>query len=166
MPVTEPQKNLILDWTRKIHTLEYAHRYASMTKERLNLYLGIPSIVISSLIGAQVSVPWQNNGVTQIIVAIGASIVAVLTGLLTFLKPSEVAEKHRTSSTTYEDLRHRLEILLTFNNTDETDVMGKLNQFKAEWDRLETPNVSNSNWSKAKKQVSSLGAYPQSLKLF
>jgi hypothetical protein len=162
MPSNKRQR-LLLDWTRKIHTLEYAHRYASMAKERLNLWLGIPAVITSAAIGAQVSTPWQQEQVTQVLVAVGGIVVAILVGLQTFLKPSEMAEKHRSASAVYEDLRHRLELLLT--KDDVSKLEQELNLFKAEWDRLETPNVSDKSWHKAKNRVSELGTYPASFQL-
>lgn len=169
MPISEQQKKLILDWTRKIHTLEYAHRYESLSKDSLNLWLGVPSIIIASLLSAisSLSIPECPSFKTFLVFigSIGACAVAVMAGLQTFLKPSELAEKHRFCSTIYEDLRHRLELLLLSNNSDSTQLTEKLNQLKAEWDRLHTPNVSASNWTKAKQQVTSLKTYPESLKV-
>lgn len=165
MAISEQQKNLALDWTRKIHTLEYAHRYESLDKQNLNLAFGIPAIIISALISTKILNLTGQSECTQIITGAGAAIVAILTGLQTFLKPGEIAEKHRTSSVTYEDLRHRLEILLATDNLDSATLLDKLNQLKAEWSRLHTPNVSTKNWLKAKAQVKSLEAYPATFKL-
>jgi hypothetical protein len=165
MDSSEKRRLLILDWTRKIHTLEYAHRYASVTKDRLNLLLGVPAVIISSSIGAQVSAPWHNQQAAQFVVAIGATVVAIMVGLLTFFKPSEVAEKHRSASAAYEDLRHRLEFLLTFDETDDDEIRKRIEQFKAEWDRFQTPNVPDKMWRRAKTRVSELGTYPESLRL-
>jgi hypothetical protein len=169
MAISEQQKKLILDWTRKIHTLEYAHRYESLSKDSLNLWLGLPSIIIASLLGAisSLSLPECPSFKTFLVFigCIGACAVAVMAGLQTFLKPSELAEKHRFCSTIYEDLRHRLELLLLSDNFDSSQLTEKLNQLKAEWDRLHTPNVSASNWTKAKQQVTSLKTYPESLKV-
>ena len=169
MAISEQQKKLILDWTRKIHTLEYAHRYESLSKDGLNLWLGVPSIIIASLIGAMSSLSLPEcPGLKSFLVfvaSLGACAVAVMAGLQTFLKPSELAEKHRFCSTIYEDFRHRLELLLLFDNSDSAQLTEKLNQLKAEWDRLHTPNVSANNWTKAKKQVTSLKTYPEALKV-
>jgi hypothetical protein len=169
MPVSNQQKKLLLDWTRKIHTLEYAHRYESLSKEDLNLYLGIPSIVIASIIGAITSLSLPKYPSIEVFIdfmtGLGACAVAVLTGLQTFLKPSELAEKHRFCSTIYEDLRHRLELLLMSDSTDVARLDESLNQLKAEWDRLHTPNVSSNSWTKAKQQVTSLQTYPAALKV-
>lgn len=165
MDLDAPQKRLVLDWMRKLHTLEYAHRYASVSNDRLNLLLGVPAVVVSGLIAAQVSTPWQQETITQIAVAVGASLVAVLVGLQTFFKPTEIAEKHRSASSAYEDLRHRLELLLVFDGEHKNEISHKLEQLKAEWDRFETPNVSHKAWSRAKARVAEVGTYPGSLRI-
>lgn len=165
MSLTEPQRALVLDWTRKLHTLEYAHRYASVSRERQNLFLGVPAVVLSGVIGAQVSTPWQADPRVQSGIAIAATLVAVLVGLQTFFKPTEIAEKHRSASATYEDFRHRLELLLVFESTASADLAKKLEQLKAEWDRLETPNVSKGAWKSAKARVAEVGTYPERLQL-
>lgn len=169
MAISEQQKKLILDWTRKIHTLEYAHRYESLSKDSLNLWLGVPSIIIAALISALPSLALPSFSEFKpylvFIGSIGACAVAVMGGLQTFLKPSELAEKHRFYSTIYEDLRHRLELLLLSDNSNSEQLTEKLNLLKAEWDRLHTPNVSTINWTKAKQQVTSLKTYPEALKV-
>lgn len=169
MAISEQQKKLILDWTRKIHTLEYAHRYESLSKDSLNLWLGVPSIIIAALISALPSLALPSfpefKSYLVFIGSIGACAVAVMGGLQTFIKPSELAEKHRFYSTIYEDLRHRLELILLSDNSSSEQLTEKLNQLKAEWDRLHTPNVSAINWAKAKQQVTRLKTYPEALKI-
>jgi hypothetical protein len=165
MEITNEQKRLVLDWMRKIHTLEYAHRYASIDKDKLNYKLGLPATIISGLIGVQIASPWNQEKLTQIIISIGASLAAILVGIQTLLKTSEVAEKHRYASAAYEDLRHRLEFLFAFNHEDGEEIRKQLEQFKAEWDRFQTPNVSNKQWLRAKARVTEVGTYPESLRI-
>jgi hypothetical protein len=164
MSMNEVQRRLVLDWMRKVHRLEYAHRYASLTKERLNWWLGIPAAVISSVIAAQVTAPWLPNERVQAAIGLGATLIAILVGLQTFLKPSEASEKHRSASAAYEDLRHRLELILSFEESPKK-VVEELARLKAEWDRLETPNVSARAWRRAKEQLDKIGTYPEALRL-
>lgn len=134
--ITEEQKHLILDWTKKIHILEYAHRFESKRHDKRNLYYGIPSIMIGALITVQIF-----NNLSTLFTSIGGCIIAILTGLQTFLKPTELAEKHRRISETYEKLRNRFEYLLVYETDNTSAFQDKLGRIKNDWDNLETLNV-------------------------
>jgi hypothetical protein len=164
MRLNDDQRALVLDWMRKLHTLEYAHRYASVRNERRNLLLGLPVVAVSALAGAQVALPGMDTTVTRALGGLGAAAVAVLAALQTFFKPAEVAEKHRAASFQYESLRHRLEFSITFGQ-DPQDLPAKLTQFKDDWEALITPNVSTREWIRAKARVLEIGTYPDSLRL-
>lgn len=164
MRLNDDQWALVLDWMRKLHTLEYAHRYESTRKERLNLMLGVPVVVASALAGVHVVAPGLETPLARAATGLGAGAVGVLAALLTFFKPAEVAEKHRAASFKYESLRHRLEFLLTFDR-DSEDITEKLSRFKEDWDVLATMNVTNRTWFRAKVRVTEVGTYPASLRI-
>ncbi len=164
MRLNGDQWALVLDWMRKLHTLEYAHRYESMRAERTNLMLGIPVVVASALAGVQAAVPGLDSTLARVLGGLGAAAVGVLAALLTFFKPAEVAEKHRAASFQYESLRHRLEFLLTFAR-ESNDITAELARLKEDWEALATPNVSSGTWTRAKAQVTRLGTYPEQLRL-
>jgi hypothetical protein len=164
MQLNDDQWALVMDWMRKLHTLEYAHRYESIRGGRLNLTLGVPVVATSALSSAQVAMPGLDSTLAQALVGSGAAVVGVLAALLTFLKPAEVAEKHRAASFQYEALRHRLEFLLTFNQ-ESNDLVPKLSRLKEEWEALKTPNVTTRTWTRAKARVTEVGTYPESLRL-
>ena len=154
--INEDQKNLILDWCRKIHTLEYAHRFHSKTYDDRNLFFGIPSIILGGIITVQVI-----NSYSPAVIGLGGCIISILSGLQTFLKPSEVAEKHRRISETYEKLRHRLEYLLIYHlNDDPKDFQKQLEIIHSDWNHVETLNVPEKIYNAARQQVSKLNAYP------
>jgi len=164
MRLNDDQWALSMDWMRKLHTLEYAHRYESVRSGRLNLMLGVPVVATSALSGVQVAMPGLHTTLGQVFIGLGAAVVGVLAALLTFFKPAEVAEKHRAASFQYESLRHRLEFLLTFNR-EADDLVIALARLKDEWEALTTPNVTTRTWTRAKARVSEVGTYPESLRL-
>ena len=93
------QKKVVIDWMRKIHTLEYGHRFQSLRWTRINFWLGFPSLILATVIGTVSAIPNENHCIPkEFIASLGGIIVAILTGLQTFLKPTESAEKHRASS--------------------------------------------------------------------
>ncbi|PWS33304.1 SLATT domain-containing protein [Pedobacter paludis] len=153
--INESQRRLVVEWTKKVHILEYAHRFESKRQERKNIYYGVPPIIIGALITIQVV-----NNFSIPFASIGGCIIAILTGLQTFLKPTELAEKHRRISETYEKLRNRFEYLLIYE-INEASFNEKLNRIKSDWDNLETLNVPVKIYLEAKSQVKKNETYPE-----
>lgn len=74
---------------------------------RYHLWLGIPSVILSAAAGAAFFKDYAN------IAGAMSSIVAVLTALSTFLKPSERASSHKSSGDQYLTLRNDARVLRT-----------------------------------------------------
>ena len=110
--MTENQKLMTLDWMRKIHILEHAHRLESLRWTKLNSILGIPALLLGALIGIVSSVCDINHMLfVTITSAIGGFVVAAITAIQTFLKPMKISEKHMNTSAVYEKLRHKIEFI-------------------------------------------------------
>ncbi|MBK6993368.1 MAG: SLATT domain-containing protein [Lewinellaceae bacterium] len=75
-------------------------------------------------------------------VPIASAIAAILTGILTFIRPSEKSETHKKAGINYEKLRHRIELILT-TEYSEKEIAKKLDSIKEEWESLDAINVSN-----------------------
>lgn len=77
-----------------------AHFNASSRWNNLNYWFGIPSVVISALIGTAF---FKDYAVTA---SLGSAAVTILTALITFLKPAEKATAHKGSGDQYLALRN------------------------------------------------------------
>lgn len=165
MNLTSDQTRVVLDWMRKLHTLDYAHRYEAMAKHRLNILLGAPVVIASAVVGAQIATTSQGDPRARVVIGLMAGIAGVLAALLTFLKPAELAEKHRIASVAYEALRHRLEYLILFDQSEHAEVVDKLDRFRADWEMLDFPSISTRRWNQAKSRVRQVGTYPPTLLL-
>jgi hypothetical protein len=170
MLATNQQKLLILDWGRKVHSLEYAHRFESKGKENLNGLLGNTATIISAIVAGMVGLSLPDNNQYKIATtaasALGAIAVAIITGIQTNVKPSEVAEKHRHSSSAYEELRHRIELILVTPGLTSDQVMTQLPIIERDFEKLRqhTPNVSDNNFVKGKNKVDNIGTYPLAMR--
>ena len=169
--MNEKKNKMILDLMRKIHQLEYAHRYQSIYYARAEKWLGISAFFITTFVAFSSKFPKVDDDFYQKLpfffkqgyfVPIASTIAAILTGLLTFLKPSEKAETHKRAGSGYEKLRHRIELILT-SEMKNADLDIKLNNIKEEWDSLDALNVSCKNFSKGKAKVKSFNKYPKEL---
>lgn len=162
---------MILDWMRKIHQLEYAHRYQSIYYSTAEKVIGISAFVIATLVAFSYRFPSVEKDTfdnlpfflkQNYFVPIASAIVAILTGLQTFLKPSEKSETHKKTGSNYEKLRHRIELIITSDLT-EKEISKKLELIKEEWDSLDSINVSNFYFLKGKEKVKSFNKYRKEL---
>lgn len=167
----DTQKKMILDWMRKIHQLEYAHRYESLYWSNKSEILGISAFFITTIIASSYVFPPIGLKLYNCLpfffeqsffIPIASAIVAVITGLQTFQKPSEKSEIHKKTGSNYEKLRHRIEIILT-TDYSKKELKKKLENIKEEWESLDSINVSKEYFDEGKIKVTSFNKYPKEL---
>tara|TARA_B100000787_G_C16172551_1_gene287296 strand:- start:55 stop:552 length:498 start_codon:yes stop_codon:yes gene_type:complete len=157
------KQNVVLDWIRKIHVLEHAHRLESIYWKNTNFYLGIPALIISAIIAPITALNETSNSLI-IISTVAGVIVAILVGLQTFLKPGEIAEQHRQSSNTFEKLRHKFEFIYEFE-TDEKKLDKEVNKLRETWGEIDQMNISQTNFKKASEWINDSKKYPEEFSL-
>jgi hypothetical protein len=151
---------MVLDWMRKVHQLEYAHRFESLKWSRAERTIGLSAFCLATLIACSYRFPsWPGQ---SYFVASASTLVAILTGLQTFLKPSEKSEMYQKTASNYEKLRHEIELLLTMQANEKT-IDQRLLRIQEEWKNLDAINVSESKYVKAKMRVRRLNKYPKEL---
>lgn len=119
-----------------------AHFNAGDRWARYHYWLGIPSVVLSALAGAAFFVDHGD------IAGIMSAVVAILTSLMTFLKPSERASAHKSSGDQYLTLRNDArvfrEVKLSYTCDEQAAIAGmdeftkrrnELNQASAHFSR-------------------------------
>lgn len=160
--MNKKHQEVLLDWMRKIHQLEYAHRFESMDLNKWNYRLGIPALLLGAIIGS-VSVIDTWSGITKdIFLSTSGIIVALLSGFQTFVKPQELAEKHKTISSHYEQLRHKIELLLNSESNNES-IEAKMEEILREWNNIDAESVSEKIYQQAKEKVKKYQKYPEEL---
>ena len=169
--MTEEKRKMILDWMRKIHQLEYANIHQSIYWSNREKWIGISAFALSTLIACSYRFPslepetYKNLYFFckhEFMIPLLTTIVAVLTGLQTFLKPGEKSEAHRKIGNSYEKLRHKIETVLT-GDLLGNELNQKIESIRKEWESMEYLNVSPSNFDKGKIRVKSLNKYPEEL---
>ncbi len=141
--------------------MQLAHYSAARIYNKLHLWLGIPavilSVVVSTSIFSSLSTSAESGNTKWLIIIIGLLSVTsgVLAGLQTFLKYSELSEKHRIAGARYAHLKHKIELLATFSIEDEGELRDKLEQIETQWGkyREDSPNISTNQWSKIEKEL-------------
>jgi len=169
--MTDEKRKMILDWMRKIHQLEYANIYQSIRWSNWEKIIGISAFALSTLIACSYRFPELDPETYdklplilkhEFMIPLITTIVAILTGLQTFLKPGEKSEAHRKLGNSYEKLRHKIETVLT-GELSEYELNQKVEAIRKEWENMEYLNVSPNNFDNGKKRVKSLNKYPEEL---
>lgn len=167
----DQRKTMLLDWMRKIHQLEYAHCFQSLYYSKLEKYVGITAFVLSTVVAFSYRFPdveneWYNTYLfflkKEYSLHFMLFIVALLTGLQTFMKPSEKAEVHRKLGLEYERIRHRIEVTLT-KEINDVEFEKEILNIKNQWDSMNTLYVNDKYFIQGKEKVKSFKKYPKEL---
>ena len=121
-------KKLLLEWQRRVREHRTVHYEASKHYERRNLFLGIPVVVLTTVVGTSVfaALGKSVNPAAQIAVGLCSVIAAIFAGLQTFLRYAERAEKHRVVAVRYGALNREFEQLLAFGDAVPHDDVSAL----------------------------------------
>lgn len=101
------------DWYERVAVTQRAHYLSSDHFGGRKYWLGIPTIVLSTLVGTSVFATVQQQPETWVQIAVGLASVAsaLLASLQTFLGYTERAERHRVAGAKYGALGRELEQL-------------------------------------------------------
>ena len=140
---------LVRDWLRRVRESQHGHYAAAAALGCLHYCLGIPVLVMTTVVGTsvfaslqlQVQLRWH---ILTGLMSIGS---AVLASLQTFLRFSEKAEKHRAAGAAYGAIRRELEMILSISVGDPTP-QAILDGLRARMDTLakEAPELSARRW--------------------
>lgn len=154
---------MLLDWMRKVHQLEYAHCFQSISYSKLERRIGTWAFFLSTIVAFTYRFPFiEQPWLKEYILPLILFIVAILTGYQSFIRPGEKAEKHRELGIEYERIRHQIETILnTKINSPILDY--SINSVKERWDSMKTMYVKENHYNDAKKKVISFNKYPEEL---
>lgn len=130
------------------------HYNASARWARYHLWLGLPSAVIAAMGGAAAL-----NDLPEAAVGL-ALLSSALTTVLTFLKPSERSEMHKTAAGQYHALRNRVRLLREIEFADDIEASTakqRLFALATERDDLNqsSPAIDRCDYELAKKDIDS-----------
>lgn len=150
--------DLLRHWRFRVHRVQTGHYEAGRRYEKLHLWLGVPAIAVSAVVGTAVfsSLGTGESGfVLTILVGLLSITSAVLTSLQTFLKYSELAERHKLAGATFADLKHKIELIAVFQPTDAEALKTQLAEVEQRWERVreESPNIPDKIWRKIEEAM-------------
>jgi hypothetical protein len=123
---------LLASWGAKASEHRDAHANASVRLRRWHYMLGVPAIVLSSIVAMTVFATLQRSVSTEVAVGVGVLSVcaAILAACQTFLHCSDRAEAHRQASADYEGLAEKAALVSALYKTGtlEEDRLHKLRE--------------------------------------
>lgn len=153
--------DLILHWRFRVHRMQHAHYESARRFGHLHLWLGLPVIILSTIVGTSVFATIQKTSQQStsawlpIVVGLLSVLSAVLASLQTFLRYSELAEKHRIAGARFANLKHEIELLDSTRPPDATELRQALATIEQRWAKLreESPSVPRKVWAFAEQTL-------------
>ena len=136
---------LIVEWLNRATTSRKIHGFAARRFRALNLWLGVPAVILSTVVGTTVFATLEKQVELGWRLAVGAISIAaaVLTSLQTFLRFGERAEQHRLAASKYSAVRRQMEQILALPAGSRGDPKALLEELRNRLDALaiEVPPV-------------------------
>ncbi len=141
--------------------MQLAHYDAAQKFAKLHLWLGLPVIVLSTVVGTSVFASLQtsvaDNASAWLRITVGLLSVgsAVLASLQTFLRYPELAEKHRIAGAQFANLKHQIELLATLPPDEPDQVRQALIEVEQRLSKLreESPGIPEKMWAKIEQSL-------------
>ena len=150
------ERELVLAWIRRARESQMAHYEMANIFSARERWLGVPVILITTIIGTSVFASLSAQTVApeaKIAVGMFSVVAAVLSSLQTFFKYSERSEKHRAAGARFGAVRRKLEaIYAEISKSQEEHFVATLRE---ELDRLaeESPHVPVAVFEKIQKNI-------------
>ena len=136
------QKKLLQEWRGEAEKSAVGHLRSGEYLEKWRIWLGIPAVVLSAIVGSTVFATILNSSSKTAIWAVVVTALAVTSGVLTalqsFLDLGTTAEKHRRSNASYKGVVRRIDVALLKLRERSTLSSEELNGFDNEMKNLET----------------------------
>ena len=144
-------------WHRRVAAAEAGHRLMSDRMWRGYLILGVPVVVLTTVVGTSVFASLQDGDVsTGVRVFVGSMsiLAAVMSSLQTFLRYWSRAEGHRIAAFRYESLRRDMAEVLALPRRSRPDPVRQLDSVRQRLDRYakESPTIAERQWAKLERE--------------
>lgn len=146
--------NLLRRWLKRARESSFAHYSSETFLNNLHLILGVPATIFAAVVGTAVFSSLANSVSIWLKITVGlfSIITAVLSGLQTFLRFSEKAERHRKTAVDYGAVRRLIEQHLVYTDHLTYEIS---NNIREHLDTIaaEAPNVSARIWARAQRKA-------------
>jgi hypothetical protein len=126
-------------WYSRIARVQIAHFSAAMRFGSRNIQMGLPAIILSTIVGTSVFASLNNDKIPQwatITVGVVSVFAAVLAASQTFLSFSERAEKHRITAVRYGAVGRQIEQFLETGGSAQKSPETLIDEIRERLNRL------------------------------
>ena len=155
-------EDLFESWHRRVAAAEHGHRVMADRMRRRHLTLGIPVVILTTLIGTSAfasiskahgdSITFLGVDPDAVLVIVGtiSILAAILSSLQTFLRYATRAEGHRIAALRYESLRRDMATTLALPRAARGQPDRDLGSVRQRMDRYakESPTIGERQWEK------------------
>ncbi len=141
--------DLLSKWLERSARVQNAHYDAAAHLEYLHYWIGLPVVILSTLVGSSIFATLQDNPTFAIkfIAGMASVLTAILAGIQTFLRYGERAEKHRLAGVRYGAIKREIEQKSAF---PPNDLDSFFHDLRIRWDQLneESPSIPKRIWNR------------------
>lgn len=140
------------DWERRAAAAAEVHFQTAENLSRWNIFLGIPVVALSAIVGTAVFATLTEDVDSRIRIAAGSLsvIAAVLASIQTFLRFGERAEQHRVAAERWSAIRREIEKARALTAEDVGDPKQLLDEVSARMDEAaeKAPAMPDRRWKR------------------
>ncbi|HET7530807.1 MAG TPA: SLATT domain-containing protein [Mycobacteriales bacterium] len=142
---------LLRDWHNRAAAAQHAHYLIAHRLRRRNLYLGVPAVVCSSIVGTSLfaSLTRENvNTTLRIVIGCISVLAAVAAALQTFLRFAERASQHVTAGDWYAAIRRDTAQMLALPRSARGPAKPALDAIRTQMNRAgqNAPEIGDPLW--------------------
>jgi hypothetical protein len=149
---TPELEQLIAKWQRRMTACQHAYYLEAERFRRWHFWLGIPAVVLSSVVGTAVFATLQKTEIDmsyRIAIALVSIAAAVLAGLQTFLRLAENASSHGAAADWYAAIKRDIEQLLAMRAEDRGNAKTCTDTLRKEINKVgqKSPELRETLWT-------------------
>jgi hypothetical protein len=147
---------LAKDWHSRVYAAQSAHYASADQLRRLHYLIGVPAVVLASVVGTAIFAGLEKNSPEALSVASVSILAAVLAALQTFLRFSERAAAHANAADWYSAVRRDIEEILHLPVQSRGKSKEFLDRVRKEINRVaqDAPELSVSIWKREARRFS------------